>query len=311
MTSRVHSQVHPVFYKWLSLSYFAASCCIFEANVLTLCAMEMPKNEPILIDTDAVVRKVNHGKLLPRPVMAFLRRMLHEEDFNRNFSKGKVGSDFVYCFFEDLNVTVEVIGEENIPDKGLFTFASNHPLGGADAGIELAFLARKYNDNVITPANSFLLHIKQLAHYLIPVNKMGAQARELASLLDQAFKSDSQILYFPAGMCSRKINGEIKDLEWKKTFITKSRQTKRDIIPIWFSGQNSKRFYRIAAFRKFFKIKLNLEMLTLPDELFRYRGQHFKMVIGQPIPWQTFTSEKTDSQWAEWVKEKVYALKQD
>ena len=274
-------------------------------------SMEMPQNQSILIDADAVVRKVNHGRLLPRPLMAFVRKLVHQEDFNRNFSKGKVGADFVDCFFEDINVTLEIVGEENIPAEGLFTFASNHPLGGADAGLELGWLARKYNDKVITPANSFLLHIKQLAHYLIPVNKMGAQSRELAGLLDQAFRSDCQVLYFPAGMCSRKIDGRIADLEWKKTFITKSRQTRRDIIPIWFSGHNSKRFYRIAAFRKFFGIKLNLEMLTLPDELFGYRGQHFRMVVGKPIPWDSFTPEKTDAQWAQYVREKVYQLKQD
>ena len=273
--------------------------------------MDMPQNQSILIDTDAVVRKVNHGKLLPRPVMSFIRKLIHEEEFNRNFSKGKVGADFIDCFFNDINVTLEIIGEENITAEGLFTFASNHPLGGADAGLEIGWLARKYNDKVITPANSFLLHLKQLAQYLIPVNKMGSQSRELAGLLNEAFHSDRQVLFFPAGICSRKVNGVITDLDWKKTFITKSRETKRDIIPIWFSGHNSKRFYRIAAFRKFFKIKLNLEMLTLPDELFGYRGQHFKMVIGKPIPYTTFTSEKTDTEWAQYVKEQVYALKQD
>ena len=140
--------------------------------------MEMPQNQPILIDTNQVVRKANHGKLLPRPVMWFIRKLVHEEDFNQNFRKGKVGADFVDCFFDDLEVTVDIIGEENIPKEGLFTFASNHPLGGADAGIEVGWLARKYNDKVITPANSFLLHIKQLAQYLIPVNKMGAQDRK-------------------------------------------------------------------------------------------------------------------------------------
>ena len=273
--------------------------------------MEMPQNESILIDTDAVVRKVNHGKLLPRPVMNFIRKMVHEEDFNRNFRKGKVGPEFVDCFFGDLDVTVEVIGEENIPAEGLFTFASNHPLGGADAGIEIGWLAKKYDGKVVTAANSFLLHLKQLAQYLIPVNKMSsAQSRELVVLLDQAFKSDRQVLFFPAGACSRKIDGVVQDLPWQKTFITKSRQTHRDVIPVWFSGQNSKRFYRIDKITKFLGIGQNLAMFTLPDEMFKCRGKHFKMVIGKPIPWQSFTSEKTDTQWAAYVREKVYELAQ-
>ncbi|MBO6096372.1 MAG: 1-acyl-sn-glycerol-3-phosphate acyltransferase [Bacteroidales bacterium] len=273
--------------------------------------MEMPQNESILIDTDAVVRKVNHGKLLPRPIMSFIRKLVHEEDFNRNFRKGLVGWEFVEDFFRDLDVTVEVIGEENIPAEGLFTFVSNHPLGGADAGIEIAWLAKKYDGKVITAANAFLLHIKQLANYLIPVNKMSsAQSRELVQLLDQAFKSERQVLFFPAGACSRKIDGKIQDLPWQKTFVTKSRQTHRDVIPIWFSGQNSKRFYRLDKITGFLGIGQNLAMFTLPDEMFRCRGKHFKMVIGKPIPWESFTSEKTDLQWAACVREKVYELAQ-
>lgn len=275
--------------------------------------LDLPQNEPTLIDTNAIVRKVNHGKLLPRPVMWFIRKLIHEEDFNRNFSKGLVGADFAYdFFFNELGVTLEVIGEENIPATGLFTFASNHPLGGADAGLEVAWLAKKYNDKVIVPANNFLLHLKQLRNYLIPVNKLGnGQSRELALMLDEAFRSDRQVLYFPAGVCARKIDGVITELPWKKTFVTKSRETQRDVIPVWFSGHNSKRFYRIACFRKFFGIKLNLEMLTLPSELFRYRGQHFKMVIGKPIPWQTFTPDKSDADWAQYVRDQVFALAQE
>ena len=257
------------------------------------------------------------AKFVPGFLVRWLKRIVHQDEINAFLweNRDKTGVEWLEACVSYLDIKLEIEGKENLPaadDKRLYTLVSNHPLGGADAGLEVAWLARRYKDNVIVPANNFLLHIKQLHHYLIPVNKLGnAQSRELAVLLDQAFRSDRQVLYFPAGACSRKIDGQIMDLEWKKTFITKSCETQRDVIPVWFSGHNSKRFYRIAAFRKFFKIKLNLEMLTLPDELFRYKGQHFKMVIGKPIPWQTFTPERTDTQWAQFVREQVYALKQD
>ena len=129
-------------------------------------------------------------------------------------------------------------------------------------------------------------------------------------MLNEAFQSDRQMLYFPAGACSRKINGVITDLPWLKTFITKSRQSHRDIVPVWFSGRNSNRFYWIDKITKWLGKGQNLAMYTLPDEFFRARGKRFKMVIGKPIPWQSFTPEKTDAQWAEYVRERVYELAQ-
>lgn len=272
--------------------------------------MDMPKNSVVLIDTEAIVNKATKGKGLPRWIVRFIKKFIHEEDFNRNFRDGKLGWEFVEHFFNYIDVKVEVIGEENIPAEGLFTFASNHPLGGADAGFEVGYFAKRYNGNVCVPANNFLMNLKQLSEYLIPVNKVGAQGRELAQMLNEAFQSDRQMLYFPAGACSRKINGVITDLPWMKTFITKSRQTHRDIIPVWFSGRNSNRFYRIDKITKWLGWGQNLAMYTLPDEFFRSRGKRFKMVIGKPIPWQSFTSEKTDTQWAEYVRERVYELAQ-
>ena len=55
----------------------------------------------------------------------------------------------------------------------------------------------------------------------------------------------------------------IKDLEWKKSFITKAKQFERDVIPVHISGKNSSFFYQLANFRKFLKIRANIEMFFL------------------------------------------------
>jgi putative hemolysin len=113
---------------------------------------------------------------------------------------------------------------------------------------------------------------------------------------------------FPAGICSRRIKGVIRDLEWKKTFITKSIQTQRDIVPIHFEGRNSDFFYNLANVNKMLGIKFNIAMLYLSDEMFRNRNKKFKVTIGKPIPWQTFDKSKTPTEWAQYVKEIVYTL---
>jgi putative hemolysin len=113
---------------------------------------------------------------------------------------------------------------------------------------------------------------------------------------------------FPAGLCSRKQKGVIRDLPWNKTFITKSVETQRDIVPIHFGGRNSEKFYRIANICKFFRLKFNVAMIYLVDEMFGNRDKTFVVKIGKPIPWQTFDKSRTPLQWAQYVQDEVYKL---
>ena len=119
---------------------------------------------------------------------------------------------------------------------------------------------------------------------------------------------EDQLIIFPAGICSRKQNGVIKDLPWKKTFVTKSVEYQRDIVPIYFDGRNSDFFYNLANVCKWLGIKFNIAMLYLADEMFKNKNKTFTVTIGKPIPWQTFDNTKTPNEWAQFVKEIVYKL---
>ncbi|MCU0362691.1 MAG: glycerol acyltransferase, partial [Bacteroidales bacterium] len=147
-----------------------------------------------------------------------------------------------------------------------------------------------------------------LSGIFIPVNKHGSQSREAARLTEEAYASDSQILYFPAGLCSRKQKGVICDLEWHKNFISKAVRHKRDIIPAFISGRNSDFFYRLANIRKFLRIKANIEMLYLADEMFRQKDKKIDLVFGEKIGWETFDRSRKPEEWAQWVREKCYSL---
>jgi putative hemolysin len=140
----------------------------------------------------------------------------------------------------------------------------------------------------------------------LPVNKHGSQGSLAARRLNEAFNSENQIITFPAGLCSRKIAGKIQDLEWKKMFITKAVEHKRDIVPVYFEGKNSNFFYNLANLRKRLKIKFNIEMLFLPRELFKAKGSTYTIHFGEPVPWQTFDSSKNRQQWTDWMKNIVY-----
>jgi len=126
--------------------------------------------------------------------------------------------------------------------------------------------------------------------------------------MQELYESENNLLTYPAGMCSRKINGKIIDPVWKKNFITKAIEYQRDVVPIYFEGRNSEFFYNLANLRKFFRIKLNIEMMYLVNEMFKKRGGHFVIRIGKPIPWQTFDKTKSQTEWAAWVKNIVYKM---
>lgn len=252
------------------------------------------------------------ARFVPCFLVAWLKKIIHEDEVNRFLweNRNLKGTEWLTACVQYLDMTLDIVGAENLPDKNdgkLYTFVSNHPLGGQD-GVSLgSIIGRHYDGKFRYLVNDLLLNLPGLKPVSIGINKTGKQSRDFPRMVEAGFNSDNHLLIFPAGLNSRRINGEIHDLPWKKTFITKSVETHRDVVPIHFSGQNSKRFYRIAKFSDRY-LPFNLAMLFLVDEMYRNVGKTFRITIGKPIPWQTFNKTKTPMEWANFVEERVYAL---
>lgn len=265
------------------------------------------------IDLDKLFAK----KKIKVPAFAkrFLKRLLHLDEVNATIYKyrDKLGLDFVHTFLEgtsaeDLNIEVEVVNADNIPTEGNPIVAGNHPLGGPD-GLALMGAIGHYRTDILFPVNDFLLYIPQLKPLFVPIDKVHRNA-STAQGLEAAFAGDNMLLYFPAGLCSRKQKGgTILDREWKRTFIKKAVKYHRDIVPFFFDAQNSRRFYNLAQWRERLGIKFNFEMALLPDEMFRQRGKRLRLIIGKPIPYSTFDNRHTAQEWAAMVKDYIYRLK--
>ena len=260
------------------------------------------------IDLEAIIRQ-RAGNKVPGFVIRWLKNFIHEDFINTYLRKGYVGVDFCEHCVEYLGVKVDVKGLENLPHDGRrYTFVSNHPLGAID-GVTLGMvLGKAYDGQIKYLVNDLLMNLKGLAPLCVPINKLGKQARNFPAIVESAFSGDEHVIMFPAGLCSRKQDGVIRDLPWGKAFVTKSIQHQRDVVPIHFEGANSKRFYRIANLCKTLHLKFNLAMLFLPDEMYRSQGNHYTVYIGKPIPYQTFDKQKTALEWAQWVKDKVYEI---
>ena len=264
-----------------------------------------------LVDVDRLIRNSKPGlyKFLPPFLLRYIKRVIHQDDLNFILTDQKdlEGLAFINGALDIMQITHTAEGTENIPAEGRYLFVANHPLGGLDGMVFIKEVGKKFPD-LLFPVNDLLFNIQNLRTIFLPINKLGGQSREAVRQIDEAYRSESQILYFPAGLCSRKISGDIVDLEWKKHFIIKAVQHERDVIPVHFSGKNSNFFYNLANIRKFLKIKVNIEMFYLFDEMFMQKDKEIKMKFGKPIPYSTFDKSHSHQEWADIVKGIVYAL---
>ncbi len=265
--------------------------------------------KPIVLKEVVAEKNPKLAKKIPGFVYRFLNWLLHIREINEIASKfgHLTGIPFIEAIIKHFGIKCIYKGTENIPDGGRYIFASNHPLGGFD-GLLLIKGVSKYLGKSLFLARDELTKIIPIKEFFIPVNKFGSQHHS-ASLINDAYNSNAQILVFPAGLASRKIKGQITDLQWQKHFIQKSVQYHRDIIPVHVEGKNSAFFYWLANFRKFIGIKINIEMFLLPDELFKHRGKTFTITFGQPIEWKSFDHSKSPNEWAAYIKDIVYSLK--
>jgi 1-acyl-sn-glycerol-3-phosphate acyltransferase len=268
-------------------------------------------NENQKLDVEKVLFSKNKAlaRVIPGFIINYLKRIVHQDELNDFLKKwGHLkDSELIAAGLKHFEIKFKVTGSENIPKSGRYIFVSNHPLGGLD-GLVFIYEISKHFPDIKFPVNDILTNIKNLSGIFLPVNKHGAQARDAAKMIEEAYSSDCQILYFPAGLCSRKKSGVIKDLPWHKSFISKSIQHERDIVPAFFSGRNSNFFYNLSNIRKFLGVKENIEMLYLADEMFKQRDKEIRLVFGEPIHWERFDKTRSALEWADWVKSKSYNL---
>jgi len=266
----------------------------------------MSQTEAKKVNVREILRKRAPKTNVPGFIIRYLERIVHQNDINEYLQEfGHLsGIPFVEAATRFMGVTIETHGLDELPE-GRYTFAGNHPLGGIDGISTGLAVHHKYPSRSIKfLSNDLLSNLENMAPLFVPVNKIGnqSQQRSLPKRLNEAYQSDVQMVVFPAGICSRRINGEITELQWQKSFITKSVESQRDVVPVFFDGRNSNFFYSLANIRKILGIKINVEMLYLVNEMFKQRGKTFHIYFGKPIPYTTFDNSQTAQQWADWVR---------
>lgn len=263
------------------------------------------------IDIEKSIRERKSGILLLLPwfIIKILEKIVYQDGMNYILNKysDTVGKEFLVKVIEELNLTLEIEGLENLPEHKKCFFVANHPFGIIDGLVLTHIVSDKYGE-LKAIANDAFMYVPQLRPFVAAVNVFDGSSKEYLHQLEETYRQDIPITHFPAGIVSRRLNGKIQDLPWQKSFISKSISSQRDIVPMHFHGTNSKLFYFIHSTRTFFGINLNIELMLLPREMFNKRNKTIRVTIGKPIPYQTFNKSLSNFEWAQKVRAQVYDL---
>jgi len=264
------------------------------------------------IDIEKSISESN-SKLLKRiPAFAikWIKLIIKQDEINHILSKyaDSSGKDFLDKIIEEFNVKIVIEGKEHLPENGKCFFVANHPYGILDGLILTHIVSEKYGSLKAIANDAFML-IPQLHPFIAAVNVYDRSSKAYVKALDETFAMDIPITHFPAGEVSRVYNKKIQDTEWQKSFIKKAISNNRAIVPIYFYGRNSLLFYTIFSLRRLFHIKVNLELMLLPREIFKKRNETVRVIVGEPIAHQMFVNTKSHRDWAQNVRSSVYNLR--
>lgn len=267
---------------------------------------------PLRVDIDAVLRRRlprQYGRI-PRFLIRWLEHTICQDGLNELLENNYPmrGADFCEGVLRDLGITYEVTGEEEARKGSRVILVSNHPLGALDGITMIQWASKLFGMPARFVVNDLLMAVEPLQDVFLPVNKFGRQSRRTSTDIETVFASDVPIVVFPAGLCSRKVNGKIEDLKWYKMFVNKAIQHHRDVIPVHFGGRNSAFFYNFAMWRKRIGLKFNIEQMYLPREIFRNKGARFTITLGHRIPWQELQGGQSAQAEAQRIRSIVYDL---
>lgn len=198
---------------------------------------------------------------------------------------------------------------QKIPKQGPLVFVANHPFGVVD-GMALCKIALQARGNFRILIHAMLCQDRDLAAYFLPIDfretktalKNNIHAKRLAL---EYLNQDIPILIFPSGLVStadRKGFGLVVDAPWT-TFAAKLiREANATVVPVYFHGQNSRRFHLASH------VAEPLRMALLLNEVLKKFGHSVPAEIGDPLPWEALTQFNSRQSLTDYLYQRVQAL---
>ena len=197
----------------------------------------------------------------------------------------------------------------NIPTKGPAIVVANHPFGALE-GILLAYVLRRYRNDVKIMANYFLKRIPEISDVFIGVDPFGSKSSTSKNLkpmrqATQWLKQGGLLVIFPAGEVSHRkwLQSEIIDPQWSDTVTRLIDITQATVTPVYIHGQNSNLFQWLGL------IHPRLRTLMLIRELLNKQGSAITIRIGKTISYSKLKSFDSESELLHYLRIRTYMLK--
>ena len=201
-------------------------------------------------------------------------------------SGAPVGPPFWPKAIRHMGIDILTPDEEiaRIPKEGPLVVVANHPHGLVDGMVMAEIVCRIRSDfRILT--RSLLTGIPEVEEFMIPVpfpheensRELGLEMREAAMA---HLRRGGVIILFPAGKvaCSDRWFGPAIEAEWNVFTHKMIQRSGATILPMHFTGQNS-RAYQISN-----KLSATLRQSLLLHEIRRALFKPQRPHIGQPIP---------------------------
>ncbi len=263
-----------------------------------------------LITSDDLIRYFKWSPLT-KPLVALALNIIGFRKINRLYSPSAdlKNKEFTEDMLRRYNTTYDVNENElnSIPKEGPFMLVCNHPFGAIE-GIILYDAIAKIRPDFKIMANFILGFIPNLKDVFFSVNPFennpefgGSTGGIKASLMQ--LNEGHGLGVFPAGEVARYHGHSYpEDIDWSPSIAKIIQKTKVPVIPVYFDGNNSHKFYFWA------KIYSMFATVRLVKELLNKRNKKIVMKIGKPILPAEVAQYETPEALAAYLKNRSYAL---
>jgi putative hemolysin len=208
-----------------------------------------------------------------------------------------------------LNITFncEALGE--IPTEGPVILVANHPFGVID-GLVMCWLVAQVRTDFKALAHLLLTRAEEIRPFLLPIDFDATNAAARTNIRTRAeaiafLKRGGALIVFPSGMVSTTptlFSSDAQDPDWKTFTVRLIMQSKADVIPVFFYGQNSCLF-QIAS-----HVSMTLRLSLLLKEAHDRIGTDIRFRVGKRLSHEHLQAVHDRRKLMEFLRERTYAL---